>query len=54
MLIQIQSRYFTAGCVLLDNKVKLCSPIIQYMQNWAIEKVKLYCKKKKWRIIILN
>jgi hypothetical protein len=53
MIIQIHSKYFTAGLVLSDSKRilgnKICikvAPIIKYMIGWSQEQIQDYCTKK--------
>jgi len=51
MFITIKSSYFVAGLQLVkirDNYKNKCAPIISYMNDWDLEKIKAYCIKKKW------
>lgn len=47
MLIRITSNYFVAG---FDYDTKRIAPIIKYMKHWKINKIKSYCKIKKWEV----
>lgn len=51
MLIQIDSGYFCAGVVLINNKVTLSAPILSYMKGWNIFRIDNYCNKKQWKWI---
>jgi hypothetical protein len=48
VLIRIESPYFTAGIV-IGEKYNKCAPIVHYMKNWSIQKIKNYCSKKGWK-----
>lgn len=50
-MVRITSPYFVAGYDLRNNRI---APIIKYMKNWSIEKIKNYCQKKQWEIEILE
>lgn len=49
MLIRIKSSYFVAGVEVFDNGNKRCADIISYMENWSVNKIFRYCKKKGWK-----
>ncbi len=42
---RIEAPHFVAGC---DDGA--CAPIIAYMRDWPIERVRSYCKTKGWRL----
>ena len=50
MLIRITSTYFCAG---FDTKTKQIAPIIVYMKNWPVSRIRDYCFKKKWKFQII-
>lgn len=51
MLYQIQSSYFTAGCVSENEKIIVAAPIIKYMIGWTEKEMIQYCQKKNWQTI---
>lgn len=53
-MIQIDAPHFCAGAELYDGKVVRAAPIIKYMKGWDIHRIKMYCKKKKWKLEIIN
>jgi len=48
-LIRIESSYFVAGITIGDTYNK-CAPILHYMKDWDIQKIKNYCSKKGWKL----
>ena len=53
ILYRIESNYFTCGIIIENNLVIRTAPIVNYMLNWNLFKVLLYCKKKNFKIIKL-
>lgn len=49
MFIQISSRYFCAGVVLLDGVVIATAPILKYMNGWSLNAVRCYIVRKGWK-----
>lgn len=47
-LIQITAKHFCAGLIVTDGVVTFAAPIIKYMIDWRIERVRDYCKFKGW------
>jgi hypothetical protein len=47
-LISIETSYFSAGLV-IGEKYNKCAPILHYMKDWDIQKIKNYCSKKGWK-----
>src|SRR5688500_9965485 len=43
MVFRIKAPHFVAGCH--DGE---CAPIIRYMENWPIERIRSYCASKGW------
>jgi hypothetical protein len=54
ILAQVRSDYFTAGIILVSDKVELAAPIIGFMRNWSRDRVRDYCVKKKWDVEIVR
>lgn len=50
-MIQILAPRFVAA-VIFDEKdiVKETAPILFYMNNWSLDRVKSYCNSKNWEI----
>lgn len=49
-LFRIESLYFVAGLICVENIVTQAAPIIRYMIGWNINKVRSYCEKRKWKL----
>lgn len=49
-LIRITSDFFVAGLDVEEDRVIASAPIIHYMLDWTVERVKDYAKKRKWEI----
>lgn len=47
-VIQVESSYFCAGLEVENGTVVSAAPIIHYMLDWSVEKVKAYATKKGW------
>lgn len=56
MLLQITASHFTAGLFTMgdEEKISLGAPIVAYMQGWSIDRVKMYCQKRGWKLEIVN
>ena len=50
MLAQIRAPHFTAGIVLVGDKVTETPPIVGYMKGWNRDHVRRYCHQKQWNI----
>jgi hypothetical protein len=50
MLLQITAPHFCAGVDLENNKVIAYAPIVKYMKGWTENKIRNYCKSKKWDV----
>lgn len=48
-LIWIDSGYFFAGVVVVDNIVVRAAPIVKYMRGWSGDRVCAYARSKRWR-----
>lgn len=47
--LRIEAPHFVAGCA--NGK---CAPIIKYMENWPVERIKSYCASKGWKLEIVT
>jgi hypothetical protein len=54
ILAQIRADHFTAGIVLWDGQVIEAAPIVRYMKGWPRDRVRDYCKQKKWDISVVH
>lgn len=52
-LIQIDSGYYCAGAVVIDDKIIEAAPIIKWMEGKTLDFIKRYCKVKQFKLIIL-
>lgn len=50
MLIRITAPHFCAG---IDTERKLIAPIIAYMRDWSVDRIRAYCRKKGWAMQVL-
>lgn len=53
-MVLIEAPHFCAG--LYGDGIGLwdCAPIINYMKDWSIGRIKLYCRKKGWSCDIFD
>lgn len=51
IIVHIDAPHFNAGCILLkkNERVIQAAPIIKYMFNWELDRIKSYCNKKGWK-----
>lgn len=56
ILAAIDAPHFYAGIVLWDDRVVEAADIVKYMrvQKWSRERVRDYCKSKKWKITVVH
>lgn len=54
MLAQISTSYFCAGLILKEEVCIKAAPIIKYMIGWNRCKIREYCIKKNYKIIIID
>jgi hypothetical protein len=48
-LLWINAPHFCAGGEVVDGIVRGCvAPIISYMRGWHIDRVRAYCRRKRW------
>lgn len=52
-LAQITAPHMCVGIVLWDDKVVEASGTVKYMRKWTRDRVREYCKKKGWRIVVV-
>jgi len=51
-LIIIDGSHFYAAVIMKDDHVVKTAPIVHYMKGWTLEKVKTYCRRKRWRLVL--
>jgi hypothetical protein len=54
MLAAIDAPHFYAGIVLRRDKVVEAANIVRYMKGWSRDRVRSYCKEKKWKVSVVN
>lgn len=54
ILASIDAPHFYAGVVLWDDKVVEAAPILRYMKGWSRDRVRSYCKDKKWSVSVVH
>lgn len=53
-LAAIDAPHFYAGIVLWDDRVVEAADIVKYMRRWSRDKVRDYCKRKGWKITVVQ
>lgn len=53
-LCYIDAPHFMAGFIVNNGKVVFAAPIIRYMLNWSEDRVRSYCKEKRWKVMRTN
>lgn len=53
ILAQITAPHFCAGLDLKDDRVTATAPILKYMNGWTRDRVRSYCKSKKWVVTVV-
>jgi hypothetical protein len=55
-LAAIDAPHFYAGIVLWDDVVVEAADIVKYMrrQRWSRDRVRAYCAKKSWKVIVIR
>lgn len=51
LVMQIDGGHFVAGLVV--NKFEFCTeaaPIIKYMRNWSLPRIRSYCSCRNWKL----
>lgn len=54
ILAQIRNKRFVAGLVLRDDVVVETAPILRFMKRWSRERVRDYCKRWGWEIVVVK
>jgi len=49
MLLRILAPHFVAG-VEIRTGGNRCAPILSYMKDWSLAKIRAYCRKKMWEL----
>lgn len=50
MLYRIVAPYFVAGIIIIKDNVVQTAPIVHYMRDWNLARVRSYCRQKQWEI----
>ena len=53
ILASIDAPHFFAGVVLWDDKVVEAADIVKYMRRWSRSRVRDYCSRKGWKIVVV-
>jgi hypothetical protein len=54
LLAAIDAPHFYAGIVLRDDKVIEVAPIVSYMMDWRRDQVRDYCRRKRWKVLVVR
>jgi hypothetical protein len=49
-LIWISAPHFTAGLILIDDRVRVAAPCLSYMRPWHTKRILRYCKDQGWEV----
>jgi hypothetical protein len=49
-LIWISAPHFTAGLIMIDDRVRVAAPILAYMRPWGAKRILRYCKTQGWKV----
>lgn len=53
ILASINAPHFFAGVVLWDDKVVEAADVVKYMRRWSRSRVRDYCSRKGWKIVVV-
>ena len=53
-LVQIRTRRFVAGIVLIDDKVVTTAPILRFLKGWSGQRVWEYCARYGWEVVTVR
>jgi hypothetical protein len=54
-IIRVVAPHFVAGGMIVNEKINSpIAPIIKYMKGWTVQKAKIYCAGKGWRVEIIK
>jgi len=54
ILAAINAPHFFAGIVLWNDRVVEAADIVKYMRGWHRARVRDYCRRKAWRITVVQ
>jgi hypothetical protein len=54
ILAQIEAPHFVAGIVLQDDIVVETAPILRYMRKWDRKRVREYCQRNAWKVVVVH
>lgn len=54
VLAVIDAPHFYAGIVLRNDRVIEAADIVKYMRGWRRERVREYCKTKRWKVSVVS
>jgi len=54
LLAVVDAPHFYAGIVLWDDVVTEAADIVKYMKRWPRHRVRVYCKRKGWKVSIVQ
>lgn len=54
ILAAIDAPHFYAGIVLRRDRVIEAADIVRYMKGWPRDRVREYCKRKGWRVSVVE
>ena len=49
-LWEVEGLHFSVGLGVVGGVVKHTAPLNSYMVGWDVEKVKAFCRRRKWRL----
>ena len=49
-LIRIEAPHFVAG---VEVEIR-AAPIVRYMASWSLKRIRAYCRRKGWKVIVLS
>ncbi len=54
VLAAIDAPHFYAGIILEQDVVIQAAPIVKYMRGWSRDRVRDYCRQKRWTVQIVR
>lgn len=54
LLAAIDAPHFYAGIVVREDRVIEAADIVKYMRGWSRDRVREYCKRKGWKISVVQ
>lgn len=53
ILAVVDAPHFYAGIVLHDDRVTEAADIVKYMRGWSRDRVRSYCRGKRWKVSVV-